>query len=39
MLTKLVEADPRSPPGFTWELETGSVYRFDFNVVWQQMRL
>ena len=29
MLKKLVEADPRSTPGFTWELETGSVYRFD----------
>ena len=47
ILKKLVEADPRSTPGFVSGSgnrtgppvpQPGSVYRFGFNVVWQQMK-
>ena len=46
-ILKLVEADPRSTPWFVLcsgnrtgppVPQPGSVYRFGFNVVWQQMK-
>ena len=48
ILKKLVEADPRSTPGFVSGSgnrtgppvpQPGSVYRFGFNVVWRQMKM
>ena len=47
ILKKLVEADPRSTPGLVSGSgsrtgqpvpQPGSVYRFGFNVVWEQMK-
>jgi len=45
ILKKLVEADPRSTPGHVSgsagvppDPQPGSVYRFGFNVVWEQMK-